>query len=600
MAWMELHDTLPDHPKVICAAAALKLDKDTFVGKLTRLWLWALNHRESGFLRDNEAETVAEIMRFKGRPAALMAALLGAGLLDVTEGGYMIHDWQESVGMLMASREEKRAQARQRVKKHREKAARSAEEGEETRRKEEECNADVTRYKSVTRELRNAGVTPVKRSCNADVTPLQNINKTRYRDDDDDCRAREAKLLAQGGAARAAEGGAGVCDVLAGRAKERGKEGRALSGPGEAGLGEPAEGGPGGAGLGGSGEGARGEAVFGGFGGGVPGEGALGGPGETGGARRGKQHRKAKAVPSGGLAAKNERPAGAAGGLGEPGEAVFGGFSESVPGEAALGGSSASAPGEGAPGGPAGKGGSAAALDEGRSEGFGSVCGGLLPEGLRAEGGRGVGKTGPEGGAAGSGVFGGGSAFGEDTGGGSVFGGGFDGGDDPAGDGFGGGSAFGGGCGGGDDPAGDGFGGGSAFYGGCGGGYDGGGCGGVYDGGGFGGEEDGLEERMERTAAAVRAAFLESFGREALPAEVESIVRAAVISGTAEVAAEGVRRAAQHGARCAAPYVKTLLDQWAREGVSTPQGLVEHEYRQDVEEGRLRRAFEGVLARRAF
>ena len=87
MAWMELHDTLPDHPKVICAAAALKLDKDTFVGKLTRLWLWALNHRESGFLRDNEAETVAEIMRFKGRPAALMAALLGAGVLDVTEGG---------------------------------------------------------------------------------------------------------------------------------------------------------------------------------------------------------------------------------------------------------------------------------------------------------------------------------------------------------------------------------------------------------------------------------------------------------------------------------------------------------------------------------
>ena len=153
--------------------------------------------------------------------------------------------------------------------------------------------------------------------------------------------------------------------------------------------------------------------------------------------------------------------------------------------------------------------------------------------------------------------------------GGSVFYGGFDGGDDPAGDGFGGGSAFGGGCGGGDDPAGDGFGGGSVFYGGCGGGDDpagdgfgggsafGGGCGGVYDGGGFGGadggEEDGLEERMERTAAAVRAAFLESFGREALRAEVESIVRAAVISGTAEVAAEGVRRAAQHGARCARP-----------------------------------------------
>ena len=783
MAWMELHDTLPDHPKVICAAAALGMDKDTFVGKLVRLWVWALNHRESGRLLEGELETVAEVMRCQERPAALVAALVEVGLLDRVKGGYVIHDWEQYVSMLMAKREERRSQTRQRVQRYREKAlrepagpaperpeerggmaeerppesrtapaggrqkksaplcgngksgegrakARAAEgdggnarrgsavgarHGEDGRNrpqasrelgeenfaarsakpfaqmagsgtadvrccegdlegrqasheldeenfsarsaeplgqteggriagkepaggrlgsaKEEErgealpgevpaeaggkgCNAGVTRYMSVTRALRNA-----------DVTRLPKPYQNQKIDDDDDCRAREAKLLAQGGAARAAEGGAGACDVLAGRAKERGKEGRALSGPGEAGLGEPGEGGPGEAVLGGSGEGVPGEAVLGGFGksapgegalgertlgelgegapggpGGAvfggssasapgeavfgrfsesaPGEGALGGPGKKGGARRSKQHRKAKAVPNGGAAAENERLAGAAGSLGElgegapggPGKGVFGGPAEGVfgePGEGVFGGSSASAPG-----GPAGSGGSAAELDEGRSEGFGSVCGGLSPEGLRAEGGRGVGKTGPEGGAAGSGVLGGGSAFGEDTGGGS---------------------AFGGGCGGGDDPAGDGFGGGSAFYGGCGGVYDGGGLGGAD-----GGEEDGLEERMERTAAAVRAAFLESFGREALPAEVESIVRAAVISGTAEVAAEGVRRAAQHGARCAAPYVKTLLDQWAREGVSTPQGLVEHEYRQDVEEGRLRRAFEGVLARRAF
>ena len=745
MAWMELHDTLPDHPKVICAAAALGMDKDTFVGKLVRLWVWALNHRESGRLLEGELETVAEVMRCQERPAALVAALVEVGLLDRVRGGYVIHDWEQYVSMLMAKREERRSQTRQRVQRYREKAlrepagpaperpeerggmaeerppesrtapaggrqkksaplcgngksgegrakARAAEgdggnarrgnavgarRGEDGRNrpqasrelgeenfgvrsakpfaqpagsgtadvrccggdlevrqasheldeenfavrsaeplgqteggriagkepaggrlgsaKEEErgealpgeapaeaggkgCNAGVTRYMSVTRALRNA-----------DVTRLPKPYQNQKIDDDDDCRAREAKLLAQGGAARAAEGGAGACDVLAGRAKERGKEGRALSGPGEAGLGgfgEGVLGGPAEGVFGEPGEGARGEAVFGGFsesapGGaglgepaeGGPGGAGLGGPGETGGARRSKQRRKAKAVPSGGPAEESERPAGAAGGLGEPGEAVFGGFGESVPGEAALGGFSASAPGEGAPGGPAGKGGSAAALDEGRSEGFGSVCGGLLPEGQRAEGGRGVGEACPEGGAAGSGVFGGGSAFGEDTGGGSVFYGG---------------------CGGGDDPAGDGFGGGSAF-GGCGGVYDGGGCGGAD-----GGEEDGLEERMERTAAAVRAAFLESFGREALPAEVESIVRAAVISGTAEVAAEGVRRAAQHGARCAAPYVKTLLDQWAREGVSTLQGLVEHEYRQDVEEGRLRRAFEGVLARRDF
>ena len=318
MAWIKVQDTLPDHRKVIGAASALKMDKDAFVGKLVRLWLWALNHRESGFLRENEAETVAEIMRFKGKPAALMAALLDAGLLDVTEGGYMIHDWQESVGMLMASREEKRAQTRQRVKKHREKAARNADENEETRHKEEECNADVTRYKSVTSELRNAGVTPVKRSCNTDVTPSRVRVRDIYIDDDDDYRA-----------------------------------------------------------------------------------------GAQAGARTRTQ---------------------------------------------------------------------APAREEDLREDEKSVL-----------------------------------------------------------------------------------------------------------------EDERFDGRLDSAQSAVRLAYLDAFGREALPAEVESIVRAAVISGTVEVAGEAVRRAAQHGARSVVPYVKTLLDQWAREGVKTVDELTDYEFQTDIEEGRLPR-----------
>ena len=124
MAWMELHDTLPDHPKVICAAAALGMDKDTFVGKLVRLWVWALNHRESGRLLEGELETVAEVMRCQERPAALVAALVEVGLLDRVRGGYVIHDWEQYVSMLMAKREERRSQTRQRVQRYREKALR--------------------------------------------------------------------------------------------------------------------------------------------------------------------------------------------------------------------------------------------------------------------------------------------------------------------------------------------------------------------------------------------------------------------------------------------------------------------------------------------
>jgi len=48
MSWIEIHDNLPDHPKVGEVAEALKMDNDAVVGKLVRLWTWAINNREDG------------------------------------------------------------------------------------------------------------------------------------------------------------------------------------------------------------------------------------------------------------------------------------------------------------------------------------------------------------------------------------------------------------------------------------------------------------------------------------------------------------------------------------------------------------------------
>ena len=322
MAWIKVQDTLPDHRKVVGAAASLKMDKDAFVGKLVRLWLWVLSQREDGCLREADAETVADVMRYRGKPAKLMAALLGAGLLDVTEGGYMIHDWQESVGALLTRREEQRARTRERVKKHRERVERNAggnadEDGKDEHRAEE-CNADVTRYRSVTESDCNRGVTPVKCCGNSDVTTPRVRVRDIYIDDDDDYRA-----------------GA---------------------------------------------------------------------------------HPRART--------RTQAPA----------------------------------------------------REEDLREDEKSVL-----------------------------------------------------------------------------------------------------------------EDERFDGRLDSAQSAVRAAYRDAFGREALPAEVESIVRAAVISGTVEVAGEAVRRAAQHGARSVVPYVKTLLDQWAREGVSTVDELTDYEFRADIEEGRLPR-----------
>ena len=155
MAWIELHDTLPDHPKVIDLADLLRLDKDAVVGKLVRLWTWALNSREDGFLRAKDIATVADVMRFKGKPQRLIEALVKVQLLDQAEDGYTIHDWDEHVAMLMDRREEKRKQTADRVKRFRERKKQAG---------VTPCNALQERYE-----------TPESNACNARTVPNRTI-----------------------------------------------------------------------------------------------------------------------------------------------------------------------------------------------------------------------------------------------------------------------------------------------------------------------------------------------------------------------------------------------------------------------------------------
>lgn len=120
MAWIEAHDTLPDHPKVLRAARTLRMDSDALVGKLIRLWTWALNNRENGALSDLDATVLHRILNYNGKAEKLLSALLEAQLLDaLPEGGYAIHDWDEHTGRLMEQRDRKRAQARERQRRRR-------------------------------------------------------------------------------------------------------------------------------------------------------------------------------------------------------------------------------------------------------------------------------------------------------------------------------------------------------------------------------------------------------------------------------------------------------------------------------------------------
>lgn len=122
MAWIEVHTNLSDHPKVLRAAKALKMDSDMLVGKLIRLWTWSLENREDGLLSDLDVERLNYLMNYSGKSERLLDALVVNRLLDAQEDGrYLIHDWDEHVSMLMETRERKREQARLRKQRQRDK-----------------------------------------------------------------------------------------------------------------------------------------------------------------------------------------------------------------------------------------------------------------------------------------------------------------------------------------------------------------------------------------------------------------------------------------------------------------------------------------------
>jgi hypothetical protein len=228
MAWIEAHDTLPDNPKVLRAAKALHLDSDALVGKLLRLWTWALSNREDGVLSDLDAGVLHRIMNYGGKADKLLAALTEVRLLDaLPDGRYAIHDWDEHVAMLMEQRDRKRAQARERQRRRRAASAAPEERdvtpeaphrsAPEERDKDAPCHAAVTRDTSVTQPA------SVTRDVTHDVTPCHAVtvpNRTvPYRDDPiDDPAVYPARV-------RAREAACGVDNLLAQEIEETVREG---------------------------------------------------------------------------------------------------------------------------------------------------------------------------------------------------------------------------------------------------------------------------------------------------------------------------------------------------------------------------------------
>ena len=105
MAWIEVHEGLLRHHKVIELADRLNVHRTSATGHMVALWLWALVNAPDGDLSARSPRAIATGAEWDGDADVFVTALKEAGFLDTTGGAVHIHDWQEYAGRLMERRQ---------------------------------------------------------------------------------------------------------------------------------------------------------------------------------------------------------------------------------------------------------------------------------------------------------------------------------------------------------------------------------------------------------------------------------------------------------------------------------------------------------------
>lgn len=109
MSWVEVHQSLKDHRKLLTLSGLLHIKPVTTLGHLVSLWLWCLDNAPDGNLGGIPENTVAKAAQYDKNCHTFVKSLEDSGFLDKTTNGLLIHDWQEYVGKLLSRREANRA-----------------------------------------------------------------------------------------------------------------------------------------------------------------------------------------------------------------------------------------------------------------------------------------------------------------------------------------------------------------------------------------------------------------------------------------------------------------------------------------------------------
>lgn len=110
MAWIEFHQQLGRHPKVLRLAGKLHIHPAQVIGHLAYLWWWSLDYVPNGDLSASSSTEIASAATWPGDADKFLAALKVTGWID--EDG-MIHDWMEYAGRLVEERRKDAERKRQ-------------------------------------------------------------------------------------------------------------------------------------------------------------------------------------------------------------------------------------------------------------------------------------------------------------------------------------------------------------------------------------------------------------------------------------------------------------------------------------------------------
>ncbi|HZC07956.1 MAG TPA: hypothetical protein VE338_20130 [Ktedonobacterales bacterium] len=98
MSFIQVQQSLVTHRKTLRLARLLGIDRYAVIGRLVALWSWCLDNALDGVFGDDiDAELLADVMGWEGKPAKLVSGLMTAGFLDVDLSDHRlhIHDWHD-------------------------------------------------------------------------------------------------------------------------------------------------------------------------------------------------------------------------------------------------------------------------------------------------------------------------------------------------------------------------------------------------------------------------------------------------------------------------------------------------------------------------